>query len=242
MYKKITSVAALAVIMLLAACGQSGNNGSAGSVDFTFAGYPMYAPGTTVTVYVANTMGMHHSFANAEESPFFIGLNEALGVDIQWMHPVAGAGDELTEMNLMIASGDLPDVIINHQIMPDAERLIDEGVFRDLTPFIQEHAPYYHAVLLADPVRHNAMRTDTGRYFGFGFFREDGGWNDTFQGPLVRQDWLNELGLPMPTTISDWDTTLRAFNEAHGATLVLPWGRFNTTGFVAGAFGAHGST
>jgi putative aldouronate transport system substrate-binding protein len=50
------------------------------------------------------------------------------------------------------------------------------------------------------------------------------------------------LDLPIPTTISDWDTTLRAFKQEYDATLITHWNRFHTAGFVAGAFGAYGST
>ena len=228
--------------LLLAGCGNGLGRGGgvAGAGGFEFTGYPMYAPGESVSFFTFVSFGMDGTVETWEDSPFFQMLREAIGVDVDWQFPVAGAVDQQAMLDLMIMSGDLPDVIFSHRIMPDAERLLNEGVFRDLTPFIEDYAPNYFAFLQEKPVRDRAMKTDDGRYFAFGFFREEGSWADSFQGPLVRQDWLDELGLPTPTTVSDWDNTLRAFHENYDATFATAWGRFNGTGFIAGAFGAHG--
>ena len=34
-----------------------------------------------------------------------------------------------------------------------------------------------------------------------------------FGGLVLRADWLKELNLPVPETIEQWETTLRAFKE-----------------------------
>jgi len=207
-----------------------------------FAGYPMNAMDQTLTFYTWQPFGFPDTLTTWEESPFLTGLNEAVGVNIEWIFPVAGAADQLQDLNLMIASGDLPDIIANGVIMPDAEILMDEGVIRDLAPYLAAYAPNYYAFLQEHNDRRLAMTTDTGRVFGFGMFREGGGWADTHQGPLVRQDWLDAHDLPLPTTISDWDNTLEVFTEYYSAPLAMFWARFNVNSFVAGAFGAQGST
>ena len=242
MFRKIVlfTISALAVLLMLAACDTG--DGTAGPIDFTFTSYPMDVPeDVTITWFTFQEFGMDPTLASWRDSPFLIGLNEQLGVNIEWVFPVAGA-DPVAGFQLLIAAGDLPDIIHGAHIAMDAERLIDEGVIRDLTPWMQ-YAPNYHAFLHDNIARLRAFRTDSGRYYGFGFFREDGGWAASFQGPLVRQDWLDQLGLPVPTTIGCWDYTLRAFHdEFNGATLQIPWGRFNGPGFLAGAFGAFAST
>ena len=84
------------------------------------------------------------------------------------------------------------------------------------------------------------MKTDDGRYYAFGFFREDGGWNDSYQGPVVRKDWLDECGLEIPETISEFENVIRVFNEKYGATFNSSFSvRYKAEG-VAGAFGAYG--
>ena len=214
--------------------------------DVTFS-YPMDAQDVTLSFFLFGGPRLHSTIASWEDSPFHSGLNKHVGVNIEWMEPPAGMESELSHLNLMIAGGDMPDIIFSHHTMSQAELLIADGVILDLTPYIQEHAPAYYAFLQADSRRDRAFRTDSGQYYGFGFFREAGGWNDTFQGPLIRQDWLDELGLPSPKTISDWDTTLRAFNKEYGATFIAPWHRWQSMGAdrtsnICGAFGAYGGT
>ena len=89
----------------------------------------------------------------------------------------------------------------------------------DLTDYIQEYAPDYYAFLQTNPAYDKAMKDDQGRYYTFGFFREDGGWNDTYEGPVVRKDWLDECGLEVPKTISEFENVIRVFNEKYGATV-----------------------
>ncbi|MDR2657499.1 MAG: hypothetical protein LBB86_06710, partial [Oscillospiraceae bacterium] len=40
-----------------------------------------------------------------------------------------------------------------------------------------------------------------------------------WSGFWVRQDWLDEQGLPVPVTVDDWTNTLRVFKEKYNATL-----------------------
>ena len=267
--KRISIIIALVLIasMLIAACGgdsggtttptetpttdggtttetpaTGGDDEGETPADDSFGGYPMDAQDVTVSFWLWGGPQLHASIANWQDSPFHSGLNEQVGVNIDWMFPPAGASDELQEFNLILASGNYPDIMFSGNIMREAERLIDERVLRDLSDYIQSYAPNYYQFLQENPFRDRAFKTDSGKYFGFGFFREADGWNDTYQGPLIRQDWLDELNLPTPVTISDWDTTLRAFNEAYGATFSAPWSRFDESGNIAGAFGAWGGT
>ena len=40
-------------------------------------------------------------------------------------------------------------------------------------------------------------------------------------GPIIRADWLEELGLEVPQTIDDWTNVLTAFKEQKGAQAPL---------------------
>ena len=205
---------------------------------FAFTGYPMDAKDVKLTWWVGHGFTLHESYASYEESPFHSGLSEHVGVDIEWQFQTAGT-DGAQAFNLMLASDTLPDIFY-WNVMRDAERYIDEGVIRDLTEYMPKYSPAYYKFIQSNEIYDKSMKTDSGKYYGYGFFREDGGWNDTYQGPVVRQDWLDELGLESPETISDWDNVLRAFNEKYGAVLTFPWYRFKSTG-ISGAFGAYGA-
>ena len=148
---------------------------------------------TTVSWYVNEGYELNPAYAVAADSPFHVNLQKMTGVNIDWSFKTIGA-DTNQALNLALASDPLPDILFG-QLMPDAERHIEEGTIIDLTELIPQYAPAYWHFLQSNPAYDKAMKTDSGKYYGFGFFREDGGWNDTYQGPVIRQDWLTEQGL-----------------------------------------------
>ncbi len=253
MSKKVISLilAAIMLIAIFSGCskGTSGDQttptqkptetskpAEGGEETSEFTGYPMDKMDTELTWWVGQGYTLNEAYATAEESPFHTNLQEMVGVKINWQFPTAGT-DGTQAMNLMLASDTLPDIIFNN-LMKDIERYMEEGVVRDLTDYMESYSPAYYAHLKSKDIYDKYMKTDSGKYYGYGFFREDGGWNDTYQGPLVRQDWLNELGLEAPKTISDWDNVLRAFKDEYGAVFTGPWSRVKAT-FISGAFGAY---
>lgn len=246
-----------AFAVLLAGCGsqQTGGGGqtaateneeASGTGETTASGaepgsitYPL-STDKTITWYGQANYTPNQAYTDASESPFHIDLAKNLGVDIEWMFPTTGS-DAGTFTNTLFADPtDLPD-IMGCFIMDKANQYLDDGIIWDLTDYIQEYAPDYYAWLQTNPAYDRAMKTDDGRYYAFGFFREDGGWNDSYQGPVVRKDWLEECGLEIPKTISEFENVIRVFYEKYGATFDAPYtGRINYVGF-AGAFGAYGN-
>lgn len=111
-----------------------------------------------------------------------------------------------------------------------------------LNDLIDEHAPNLKKFLQENPDIDKMVKTDSGSYYAFPFIRGDE-YLRVFQGPIIRQDWLDELGLPVPETIEDWTTTLTAFKEKKGASAsfgVVSKPRFfneSGNGAFLGAFG-----
>ena len=50
----------------------------------------------------------------------------------------------------------------------------------------------------------------TAKIYVFLFLRTDDKLK-VFLGPTIRQDWLDKLGLSMPTTVDEWYNVLKAF-------------------------------
>ena len=111
----------------------------------------------------------------------------------------------------MLSNEELPDIIW-YSFAADAESLLEDGIIRDLTDLLPKYAPNYWKFLQENPLYYKSMMTDSGKFFGFGFFREDL-WQTAYAGPMVRKDWLDECGLPIPETIEDWEITLKAFKD-----------------------------
>ncbi len=194
----------------------------------------------TITWYAQSNLNPHEKFADWKESPFHTGLIRETGINIEWIVPTTGTDGGVYTNTLLADPSNLPN-IMNVYFMDDAAQYLDEDIIWDLTPYIEEYAPAYYAFLKANPAYDKAMKTDEGKYYAFGFFREDGGWNDTYRGPVVRKDWLDECNLEVPTTISEFENVIRVFNEKYGAKFSFAWSRFKD-GALEGAFGAYGTS
>jgi putative aldouronate transport system substrate-binding protein len=224
---------------LFAGGGQAGGASGAAATGsgFRFTGYPMNARDVTITWAELGGIPLNSRVASAADSPFHTWYSELSGVNIEWIFPTAGSGAAQTYA-LIIASGDLPDVMNYGGIQNEAERLIEEGTIWDLTPYMEQYSPNYYKYIKADPLRDKAQKTDSGKYYRYGFFREEGPFLDTWVGPMVRKDWLDANNLPMPQTIADWDRTLQVFKDRYGAMLTFEKG-FGNYGGLCGAFGAY---
>lgn len=231
MKKTFVSVLLGALALSTLAVGSASAETSAGGITYPLEG------GGEVSWYAESNLNPHEKYADASESPFHTGLAEKLGVTIDWSFPTTGADGNSYTMTMLADPESLPNIMQVYW-MDNANQYLDDGIIWDLTDYIQEYAPDYYAWLQTNPAYDLAMKTDDGRYYAFGFFREDGGWNDSYEGPVVRKDWLEECGLEIPKTISEFENVIRVFNEKYGATFDSAYSRIQDSGF-AGAFGSY---
>lgn len=163
--KQATALAAAAVLSatMLAGCGGStastastvtetassasttAENSNAG--EFT---YPM-AAGHSITYWCNLKESIGSYYKDMGESPFGKGLMENTGVDITFLHPPTGGQNE--QFNLLVADGDLPDVMEYHwQNYPGGpEKAISDGVIVSLNDIIDQYCPNLKAYLDANP-------------------------------------------------------------------------------------------
>ncbi|OBZ10225.1 extracellular solute-binding protein [Bacillus sp. FJAT-26390] len=178
-----------------------------------------------------------------DEIPFFQDWQKKTGVSLEFTAPPTGQTKEA--LNVMLASGDLPDMI-EYNYLGDfpggPEKAIKDGYILKLNDLIDKHAPNLKKFLQDNPDIDKMVKTDSGSYYAFPFIRGDE-YLRVFQGPIIRKDWLDELGLPVPETIEDWTKTLTAFKEKKGAAApfaVVSKPRFfneSGNGAFIGAFG-----
>lgn len=128
--------------------------------------------------------------------------------------------------------------LATNPVKPDIIKVFDTGstmgsdvytliTYGDIIPlndlFAAGYGENYRAWLEKIPGADKMVKNDEGVYPAFYMLREADS-PKSFSGMMIRQDWLDELGLDMPKTLADWDTVLRAFKEKKGATLSGMWG------------------
>ena len=161
------------------------------------------------------------------ETEFFKGLEKRTNIHLTFRHPVAG--NENTDFTMMLASGDVADIIktsqnTNYQDGYDAA--VNDQVFMDLTGLVEQYAPHYLAALenydQYQPGYAKAAKTLEGRYVYISQVMKVP--QGPFGGLYIRKDWLDDLGLEVPVTYADWENALTQFKEVKGATspLLLP--------------------
>ena len=113
--------------------------------------------------------------------------------------------------NLMLASDDLPDVLFNTGLS-DAE-IVENGENGTLLPLedlIAEYAPTLSGILDDRPDIRAALTASDGHIYTLPSVEE----LSILQYPnflFINKAWLDELGIPMPTTIDEYRDALEAF-------------------------------
>lgn len=133
-------------------------------------------------------------------------------VEIEWVHPIDGS-DENEQLNLLLASGNLPDIIFwNWNSVPgNIGKYVGQKLFIDLSEYT-DYIPDYLAALEANPDCKRAAYLDDGTLPAF-YMLESDVKRTLSIGCMLRQDWLDKLNLEVPTTIDEWHTVLTAFRD-----------------------------
>lgn len=164
----------------------------------------------TLSYWVSNSRP--DTLKNYNEMGAYKKLEEITSVKVKFDHPASGEADQ--QFNLMMTSGELPDVIerIWTSVPGGPEKYIKDNKIVRLNDYIDEYAPNFKKVLDEHPEWRKMVSTDDGSIYAFPFLRQDE-LNLTFFGPVIRKDWLEKLGLEMPETIDEWHTVLKAFKD-----------------------------
>lgn len=161
---------------------------------------------TVLSQNVAATLQSYNDMACYQE------LEKRTGVHIDFQH-VSDMGAQTEEQfNLFIASGQYTDIIERNwlNVTGGPGKYLNDGVIIPLNELVDQHAPNLKKVLDDHPAWRKEVVTDDGTLYSFPFIRGDVGLQ-VFQGPIVRKDWLDKLGIEMPTTLDEWHEMLVAF-------------------------------
>lgn len=178
-----------------------------------------------------------------EKLPFFVEMEKRTGIHIDI--EVVPTSSAAQAFNLMIASGELPDIIMQSDAYgityaDGLDAAVDDGYFLDLTPYLDNLAADYQKARTWDIETEMQSLTDFGRVAEFRMCFVYG-YQPAWDGLVIRKDWLDELGLEIPVTYDDWHTVLTAFKEKKGATAALQIGSQGhlAEGMISGGYGVN---
>ena len=219
--KKITLLVLILVLgsgLLFAIGGQQSAGAASSPITTPVGQYPIQSD-ATLRYWLVLHNNMAANYTNFGDTPFAQELLRRTGVKVTFEHP-AGATTAIAQaaLNLMIASQDFPDIMEYNWVtyVGGPEKLIEDGTILKLNDAISRWAPNLRQVLSTNRDYDRMVKTDDGSYYTFPFIRGDEKLMYS-QGLMIRQDWLNELGLQAPQTIQEWHDVLVAFRDRKGA-------------------------
>ncbi len=223
--KKLVSLLAVAVmaVSVFAGCGNTDDKGSSSTPDSSGSqqtesssesseevvefSYPI-TPAVDLTINYGASMAA----GSAEENPYgsTIILSTATGVNLTSNGVSSGSTAE--DFQLMLVSGDLPDIISNSfhtSYVGGAAAAIDDGHIISLSDY-SEYMPNYLAWLEENPVYKSQVTTSDGRIWCFANVEQQVDWD---RGIVLRKDVLDQLGLSVPVTVDDFYNVLKTVKE-----------------------------
>ncbi len=223
-----TSILSLAALMSLTACSSGGSSSSSTTANVeiptsdVYKGetdqqtYPITDESLTLTYWFpqASSLGSLSTFTDGE---FWSWYEDKTGITIDMIIPASGTEQEA--FNLLFTSGDLPDIIYtntaSYTYVNGMDAAIEDGFVVNLMDYL-DLAPNYVSWLNSLDGVENDVLTDTGKMYGFWGFWENMEEGYADQSLAIRQDFLDKVGMDVPTTYDEWETVLTAFKDQLG--------------------------
>lgn len=234
--KKFARVLALllALVMLAAIMGSCGSKSAEPAADtpqttapdsestaeeweYGTVSLPICKEPITLSYWInANTsiMGLVTDYADL---PGYEYLAELTGVELEFQY--YDRNEKETQLNLMIAGGDLTDFItgMGNTYSGGLDKAFEDNLIVDLTPYADSLMKNY--VYVCENVEEYAlnMKTDSGYILQFGCFQSTD--RPVVMGPTVRKDWLDKIGMSAEdiVTYDDYHEMLTKFKTELGA-------------------------
>ena len=176
--------------------------------QFTEVSLPLTEDKVTMTAwdYVVPPVGAVISDLGTEAT-LYVQLQERTG--IQFNFTTANLLTASDSLALMVAANELPDIVFNFTkfYTGSLDQLAEDGIILNFSDY-EELMPNYFDLLNSNPEVYRAVCTDEGYIASVNSVTMDQFPNS---GPVIRQDWLDQLGLEQPKTFADYDKVLAAF-------------------------------
>ncbi|UYO01328.1 MAG: extracellular solute-binding protein [Devosia sp.] len=119
-------------------------------------------------------------------------------IDIQTVDLPGGTAAYGEALGIMLLSGDIPDIIY---FQGGDQKMADQGILEDLNPWIEQSENIKAALW-----PHNVDRLSNYPYLLYIY-------PPRAPQPVIRQDWLDQLGMEPPTTVEGYEALFQAIHD-----------------------------
>jgi putative aldouronate transport system substrate-binding protein len=150
----------------------------------------------------------------------------------------------IEKRNLQLTSGEVPDAYYRARLSPyDEVNYGSRGILIPLNDLIDRYAPHIVAMFDKYPEIRKSITSPDGKIYSLPQV-VDYLAPQINQKPWINKKWLDQLGLPVPTSTEDYYRTLKAFKEGdpngNGKQDEIPLAGDDQLALIAGLRGAWG--
>lgn len=195
--------------------GQTMNSEEESAVEsdvYPIAGAPSFTVWTAFQTQLSDVITGYNDWVAFQKA------EEMTGVHIEWIEVAQNQAAD--QFNLMVASNEYADMCrgFSGYYTNGVEEAYEQEIILDLTDLIAEYMPNYNAALDENPQYRTDLSTDDGKMLYINTVQTE---SYTMNGNVIRQDWLDALGLEMPTTMAELEEVLLAFKTEYGISNAL---------------------
>jgi putative aldouronate transport system substrate-binding protein len=191
--KRLVSLAALlalGVSLVFAGGGQQGGTTASGKVKLTAL------------------INKHALTKDLNEFKWLKEIQDQAGIEVEWTQISADWDQKKAPM---LASGDVPDLFIGNWTISDADFSTYQGLFVDLKPLIDKHAPNIQRMFREVPQTLVLATQANGAIYGIPRYQRF--WPKTNGTMFINKVWLDKLGLKAPANWDELYNILVAFRD-----------------------------
>ncbi len=122
-----------------------------------------------------------------------------------------------TQFNLQAAAGSLPDILLGatEYYSGGMDTAVSDDILLNLADYLDD-CPNYSQILSLTPEMKNSLTTDSGNLIGFYPYTDPKIATPVTGSIFVRGDWLDQVGMDVPTTYDQVHEVLTAFQQQLG--------------------------
>lgn len=201
--KAVTGVM-LASSLLLTACGSTKDEGSGGQTGQSSTN--AQTPKERMTLHwMVFSKDANSNLPPAAEDFVKKAIDEKFNVDLK-LEYMPNSTDYANKLNLKLSSGDFPDMFLANG--GDSQKYAVDGLLADQTPFVtKETMPNYFKWITDDEIKNYQLP-------GIKYARSPVPFaRNSYVSFYIRKDWLDKLGLKMPTSYEELLDVMRDFTN-----------------------------
>lgn len=199
--KKLVSLFLAATMVTgLTACGGSGKDGEKTKGAETTTDGKAKLTALVVTSSLTEDVATHQYLSD---------IADQAGVEMTWEQVAEVSWTD--KKSTLLAGGEIPDLIIGTGTVGDADFATYPGMFEDMTSLIDENAPNIKKMFEEKPETKQMATSLDGAIYGIPKYQRF--WPLTADHQMINKQWLDNLGLSMPTNLDELYDVLVAFKE-----------------------------